>query len=103
MYPKELTLSQRMHISVNPFLLRRYTRHIADVWEKDYGYRPAVHAGTAVSMNGRPFQSIVDPNVDLASTSLAWLGHNPWILQLQTPRIPPGGLQPANSGPINQP
>jgi hypothetical protein len=103
LYPKELTISQRMHVSMNPFLLRRYARHIAAAWQKEYGYLPSVHGGTAVSLNGRPFQAIVDPNVDLATAPLSLLGHNAWIPQLQTPRIPPGGLQPVNSGAINRP
>src|SRR5262249_38416641 len=33
-YLKELTVSQSMHISTQPFLLREYARHVAEVWLK---------------------------------------------------------------------
>jgi hypothetical protein len=92
-YLKELTYAQGMHISMQPFLLRRYARRIATSWEKDYGRRPAVHALTIVSLNGRPFQQLVDPNADLATVSANWFHHNSWIRDLQVARAPRGGLE----------
>src|SRR5262249_55224155 len=59
-YLTELALSQAMHMSTQPFLLRQYARHVAALWEKQYGRRPAIHATTAVSLNGRPFQEMVE-------------------------------------------
>ena len=87
-YLRELTYAQGMHLSLQPFLLREYARHVAGLWQNEYGRRPAVHAATAVSLNFRPTQSVVDPQADLASVPLAHLHHNPWIVQLQYPRIP---------------
>ena len=95
-YLKELTYAQGMHISMQPFLLRQYARHVATLWQTDYGRRAAVHALTVVSLNGRPFQQLVDPDADLASVSASWFCHHSWIRQLQTPRIPPGGLEPVD-------
>jgi len=85
---KDLTASKFNHISNQAFYLRRYARRVASLWEKEYGRRPAVHASTAVSLNGRPFQQLVDPDADLASVPVAWFRHNPWIRDLETPRIP---------------
>jgi hypothetical protein len=93
-YMLELTVSQGMHVSTQPFLLREYARHVAALWEKEYGRRPEVNAATAVSFNGRPFQALVDPHADLASVPLTWLRHNPWINDLETPRIPGGTISP---------
>jgi vitamin K-dependent gamma-carboxylase len=85
---KDLTPSKFMHVSNQPFYLRRYALRVASLWEKDYGRRPAVHALTAVSLNGRPHQLLVDPDADLASVPLTWFGHNAWIRDLETERIP---------------
>jgi vitamin K-dependent gamma-carboxylase len=90
-YLKELPNSKCMHMGAQPFLLRQYARHIATVWRRDYGRRPEVHAQTAVSLNGRPFQELVDPTADLASVSETWFGHNSWVRDLQTARIPREG------------
>jgi hypothetical protein len=89
-YLRELTPGEGMHLSMQPFLLREYARHIADLWEQEYGRRPVVHAETAVSLNFRPTQSVVDPQADLASVSLSRLRHNLWIKDLECPRIPRG-------------
>ena len=85
---KDLTVSKFNHVSNQAFYLRRYARRVAGLWEKDYGHRPAVYASTAVSLNRRPFQELVDPNADLASVPVVWFRHNPWIRDLETPRIP---------------
>lgn len=87
-YARELSPSKSVHISIQPFYLRRYARLVADAWQREYGRRPAIHAATDVSLNGRPGQTIVDLQADLASVPLRWLGHQPWITGLQTPRVP---------------
>ena len=92
-YKRELTMESVMHLSMQPFLLRRYARHVADVWQQEYGRRPAVHATTAVSLNGRPAQLLVEPEADLASVPVEHLYHNRWIRDLEVSRIPPGGIK----------
>jgi hypothetical protein len=88
--------SKGMHLSTQPFLLRRYAQRVADAWALDQGRRPEVRARTQLSLNRRPFNPVVDPTADLASVPLRWFGHNPWILDLQ--RGSPGSLQPDGSG-----
>ena len=90
-YLRELTYAQGMHLSMQPFLLREYARHVAEQWENENGRRPAIRAETFVSLNFRPTQPVVDPQADLASVPLLHLRHNPWIVQLQYPRIPRSG------------
>ncbi|MBM3822161.1 MAG: hypothetical protein FJ404_04570 [Verrucomicrobia bacterium] len=85
---RDATKSKLLHIGYNPFLLRRYALRVAAWWEARYGRRPKVLAATAVSLNRRPFQPVVDPGVDLASTQVHPWKHNAWILDLETPRIP---------------
>jgi hypothetical protein len=93
-YLQELTKSEAMHVGMQPFFLRRYARHVADLWQKEYGHRPQVHAITEVSLNGRPMQHVVDPKADMASVSVKWFGHNPWIRDLEMPQLQSDGLVP---------
>jgi hypothetical protein len=85
---RDLTPSKYIHTSNQAFYLRRYAQRVADLWEAEYGRRPAVHAWTAASLNARPHQALVDPEADLASVNVRWMRHNPWVYDLQTPRIP---------------
>jgi hypothetical protein len=89
---KDLDESKLIHTSSQAFYLRRYARRVAELWQKEYGRRPRVHALTRVSLNGRPYQELVDPNVDLADVSVKWFRHNDWIRELQTSRIPRAAL-----------
>jgi uncharacterized membrane protein YphA (DoxX/SURF4 family) len=91
-YRTELAISQAMHMSTQPFLLRQYARHVALIWEKQHGRRPVIHGSSQVSLNGRPFQVQVAPDADLASVEVSRIRHNPWIRQLETPRIPGGRI-----------
>lgn len=93
---RDVSPSKGMHVSTQPFLLRRYARRVADAWERQTGRRPEVHAETRLSLNRRPFQPVVDPSADLASVSVRWFGHNDWILDLPAGRA--GSLQPDASG-----
>lgn len=92
---RDLTASKLVHISSQAFYLRRYARRVADRWEAERGRRPVINALTALSLNGRPHQELVDPRADLASVPTAWFGHNAWIRDLKTPRIPPAALEDA--------
>ena len=85
---KDLTPSKYNHVSNQAFYLRRYARRVASLWEKQYGRRPVINARTAVSLNNRPQQPLVDPAADLASVSVTYFGHNGWIRDLETKRIP---------------
>lgn len=95
----DLSTSQLLHFSSQPFYLRRYAIRVADLWQARTGRLPQIRVRTQVSYNGRPYQPIVDPTVDLAATRLHWFSHNPWITDLQTPRIPASALQPGKNPP----
>lgn len=95
--PADVTDSKLNHLSNQPFYLQRYAMRVAGVWERELGRRPAVHAVTSVSLNGRPPQPVVDPRVDLANVEARWFRHNPWINDLETPRIPREALSRAQS------
>jgi hypothetical protein len=89
---KELPISKFNHISNQAFYLRRYARHVARLWQREYGRTPKITAQSMVSFNGRPYQFLVDTNADLASVGVAYLSHNWWVKDLGTSRIPPEAL-----------
>jgi hypothetical protein len=93
-YIQDVTSSKAMHLGMQPFLLRRYARRVADLWETQHGRRPSVHALTTISLNGRPFQPVVDPEVDLAAIPVSSFGRNDWIHDLEEPRIPKDRVLP---------
>lgn len=93
---RDVSPSKGMHVSTQPFLLRRYARRVAGEWERESGRWPEVHAWTRLSLNRRPFNPVVDPVADLASVTVRWFGHNDWILDLPPGR--PGSLLPDAGG-----
>lgn len=80
--------SKYMHISLNPFLLRRYAHRVAGAWKAWAGRDAAVHARTFVGLNRRPPQAVVDPAADLVRVEAVRFGHSPWVRDLETKRIP---------------
>jgi hypothetical protein len=82
-YLADATVSQGMHMSMQPFLLQRYAVRIAELWKGRYGRFPQVTAQTSVSLNNRHAQRLVDPVSDLASVEVNHFSHNPWIKDLE--------------------
>jgi hypothetical protein len=82
-YLGDATVSQGMHMSMQPFLLQRYAVRIAELWKARYGRLPQVTALTSVSLNNRHAQTLVDPVSDLASVEVNHFSHNSWIKDLE--------------------
>jgi hypothetical protein len=76
-----LTPVQRHMMLHDPEMMRQFAVWIASELERS-GYDPvAVRAETAISLNGRPPQPLVDPAVDLAAQPRR-RGAAPWIVPL---------------------
>ncbi len=78
-YPSDsLSKKQARRIAGRPDMLWRYSRILRDRFEAE-GKQVAVFADSRVSLNGRPSQVFVDPQVDLSRvewpcfTSLTWI------------------------------
>ncbi|MFP2963789.1 HTTM domain-containing protein [Myxococcus sp. 1LA] len=61
-----LTRLQEREMSVQPDLILQLARHIARDFEAQGNGRVQVHVDAQVSLNGRPAELLVDPDVDLA-------------------------------------
>ncbi|HSI27519.1 MAG TPA: HTTM domain-containing protein [Aeromicrobium sp.] len=79
----ELTSWQYTAMTGRPELLRQYAAHLATTMTAD-GRRPKVQALTAVTLNGREPQPLIDPSVDLGAQRPT-LGTPPWVVPLKQP------------------
>ncbi|MCA8960517.1 MAG: HTTM domain-containing protein [Planctomycetes bacterium] len=77
--PVRLAPFQTGRVGRQPDLLIQYVHDIAQNLKLTTGKDMPVYADVWVSLNGRPAQQIVDPNVDL-SKERATLAHSKWIL-----------------------
>jgi hypothetical protein len=81
---RELESWQYDKMAVRPEMLRQYAHHLADAFAEGGVPNVKVYARTSASLNGRPHQNLVDPDVDLAAEPVS-LGTPPWVLPLEHP------------------
>jgi vitamin K-dependent gamma-carboxylase len=79
---KMLTARQLGKMASRPDMIQQLAHHIADQYQRTNGVRPRVHALAVASLNGRPWQELIDPAVDLASQPIT-LRFKPWIVPLR--------------------
>jgi vitamin K-dependent gamma-carboxylase len=81
-----LTDWQYEEMSTRPDMIVQFARHVrADYARRGLG-EVAVRGEVFASLNGREFQLMLDPEVDLASLERQGvLGHADWIVPLHTP------------------
>lgn len=73
-------------LGYRPDMMAQFGHYVADSYWQRKHERVAVHAYSAVSVNGHPFAALVSPQTDLASVKRSL--HNDWILP-RTPPTPP--------------
>ena len=81
----DLTRRQARKMATHPDMIVQYAQELARQFA-DEGY-PAVEVRAAVSasLNGRPKQRLIDPDVDLTKVRLFDLRPKPWIVPLTEP------------------
>jgi vitamin K-dependent gamma-carboxylase len=94
--PKDyLESHQVMKVATKPDLLLLFGHHLAEEKRRE-GYEGVeVRARAMVSLNGRPPQLLIDPNVDLTKEQVSLLPTR-WIVPLTTP-LASGGTQSTQS------
>lgn len=83
----ELTRRQARKMASKPDLVAQYARHLKARWQQERGLHVEVRARVWVSLNRRPRQQLIDPNVDLGAVEPS-LGHATWILPGPTTPVP---------------
>lgn len=84
--PKDhLSPFQRRKMRTRPDLIVQFARHLEEL-ERREGYADVeVRAMIEASLNGRDYQTFIDPDVDLTAVPYPWFGHADWILPLTEP------------------
>ena len=68
-----------------PQMIVQFAHYLEDRWQDD-GYEDVqVRALVVASLNGREYQPLIDPQVDLTKISYPWIGPADWITELKIP------------------
>ena len=80
-YPlrKELTHKQINSMETKPDMIWQMAQRIKQYFAAQ-GKDVAVYADTQVSVNGRKYQQLIDPDTDLAIADWHYFFHSPWVL-----------------------
>lgn len=91
-----LTTRQRDQMSTRPDMILQFAHYYADQLRAQGRENFSIHARAWVSLNGRAFQLMIDPQVDLASQPRDLL-HDTWVLPLVTPLFAEDMVMPADA------
>jgi len=79
---EDLTEKQIQEMSERPHMLIQYVEFLEEKYKAEGIRNPVINADVKASLNGRPNQQLIDPNVNLADVKYSVFRHNEWILQL---------------------
>lgn len=75
---------QERKMDGNPQMIWKFAKFLKEEYGR-MGVDVEVYAQALASLNGRAYQYIIDPNVDLAAQKKPFFGHAEWILPLEVP------------------
>lgn len=78
---RHLTARQISKMSPRPDMILQFAHHLADLARARGIENPEVRAEVLASLNGRPYDFLIDPGVNLAAIPRN-LGHADWIMPL---------------------
>lgn len=76
-YSKELTYIQSKQLAVRPDFIWQYCQRIKREFK---GKDISIYIDCKNSINNKPFQTLIDPNFDMAKAKWNYFWHNEWIL-----------------------
>ncbi|MDX2133806.1 MAG: HTTM domain-containing protein [Saprospiraceae bacterium] len=79
-----LSSRQRLKMSTRPDMILQFAHHLGDQFRQNGVNRVAVYADVQASLNGRPYQQLIRPDVDLM-TITRFSAAADWIVPLSTP------------------
>ncbi len=80
---KDLNPRQAGVMALQPKLILQYAHYLRDKFKAQGVKDPVITTEVILTMNGRPLQYLIDPQVDLAKVQYPWFGHATWVVQLQ--------------------
>ncbi|MEW5677525.1 HTTM domain-containing protein [Flavobacterium enshiense] len=78
-YYEKLTPKQQQAMSAKPDMIWQMAQRIRNEY-RDKNQEVAVYVNCSVSINGKPQQPIINPNVDLAAADWNYFGHSNWVI-----------------------
>lgn len=75
-----------------PQFIYQYIQHVKTALASQDIQDPIIRVDSWVSLNGRPYQQLIDPDVNLAAAHSYFFSPDPWILPLD-PQLRPGTLK----------
>jgi hypothetical protein len=83
-YKSFLTVNQQKHIVDEPRMVIQFAKYLRQkAISKGMAKDPVIKSNIIVSMNNRPYQLLIDPNVDLTKVDESVWADQSWILPLQ--------------------
>jgi hypothetical protein len=79
-----LTDHQEKQMAMQPDLILQFAHHLKDHYTQQGMPDPSVRAEVWVTLNGRPAQLLIDPEVDLTQKTDSWAAKD-WILPFEDP------------------
>lgn len=80
-----LTDRQVSKVMTRPDLIHAFAMALEDRWRAEGHGDVEIRANIQKSLNGRPYQQYIDPELDLTAVTLHPLRGNDWVLPLQIP------------------
>jgi uncharacterized membrane protein YphA (DoxX/SURF4 family) len=77
-----LSTKQKRTASTKPDVIWQFAQRLKEEYKKK-GEDVAVYVNCKISINGKPYKTLIDPNMDLASVEWDIFKHNHWILPLK--------------------
>ncbi|WP_298237386.1 HTTM domain-containing protein [uncultured Algibacter sp.] len=74
-----LSRKQKQSASTKPDVIWQFAQYLNTIFEND-GQDVSIYVDSKISVNGKPFKTLIDPKVDLANVSWNTFKHNDWIL-----------------------
>lgn len=93
---EDLTADQIEKMGIRPDMILQYTHYLREKLIQTGLNNPIIIANAWASLNGRPFQQLIDPRVNLAQVQPHLFAPSPWILPLTTELPQP--IQPVLPG-----
>ncbi|MCH8203530.1 MAG: HTTM domain-containing protein [Candidatus Hydrogenedentes bacterium] len=78
-----MTSTQRRRALARPQMILQYAHFLRDNYEALGVHRPIVKADVQVSLNGRPYRPMIDPDADLAQRKYRLFRTPDWVLPLE--------------------
>lgn len=78
-----LTPKQKRSASTKPDVIWQFSQRLKNKYKAE-GKDVAVYVNSKVSVNGKPFKTFINPDVDLASVEWQHFKHSDWILPSKT-------------------